>query len=311
MKSAVIVLGLSLNFACAEFKNSGAVLEEESSNALPSNTDDLIGNDVVQNVVPVQETFFNINPDIFTAQADGAELQFMASFSSDIDSSAIRYRVEGNLEDNGSISDSGLYTPPSNIESDADIKVIAYLDNGSELRAEAAGKLTPPDIKIEVCEQGDMSYPIKAKVYHLEKNTSSLPDFSTLEKVEEFCMSDIAVSKRKSKYGFPGVTNRLEWFALDITAVLDVPEDGSYTIGVKSDDGSKVFIDGNEILNSDGIGYFDESTTMELSKGLHTLNVQYFQGPHNHLGLELLWVVPNSTAQIVIPQENFFLPEKK
>lgn len=67
---------------------------------------------------------------------------------------------------------------------------------------------------------------------------------------------------------------------LIITGYIDIPADGIYTFGLKSDDGSWLKIDGRMVVN----GNYEQSPTertaqQALAKGLHRIEVRYFD--HN------------------------------
>src|SRR5947199_345334 len=53
--------------------------------------------------------------------------------------------------------------------------------------------------------------------------------------------------------GFPGVTNRFEWFAIVYTGRIWVSIPGLYRFHLLSDDGSRLLVDGKRVLDNDGI----------------------------------------------------------
>ena len=68
-------------------------------------------------------------------------------------------------------------------------------------------------------------------------------------------------------------------FAIQITGYLKIPKDNNYTFRLRSDDGSKLFIDGNEIIDHDGLhGASAMDGEIALSKGYHPFRVEFFQG---------------------------------
>ena len=87
--------------------------------------------------------------------------------------------------------------------------------------------------------------------------------------------------------------------------VLRVPRDGSYTLWTSSDDGSRVFLDGNLVVENGGVhGAQEKSGTVELKAGDHVLKVEYFEndaGAACHFG----WQGPGIEKQIVPPEALF------
>ena len=80
--------------------------------------------------------------------------------------------------------------------------------------------------------------------------------------------------------GFPGITRRFEWFAIDYSGKFWIETPGLYRFRLVSDDGAMLYIDGQLIADNDGV----HSTTVRLGSirlagGTHTIRVPYFQGP--------------------------------
>ncbi len=88
--------------------------------------------------------------------------------------------------------------------------------------------------------------------------------------------------------GFPGITNRYEWFAIDYKGKIYIPESKTYTFSLLSDDGAKLIIDGKLVIDNDGVHPPEEKRgKVYLKRGLHTVEVQYFQGPRYYVALVL------------------------
>ncbi|MEO1575894.1 MAG: PA14 domain-containing protein, partial [Pseudomonadota bacterium] len=75
-----------------------------------------------------------------------------------------------------------------------------------------------------------------------------------------------------------GVTTQTETFGLVFTHTLVVPSDGTYEFRTVSDDGSKVIIDGNVVVNNDGLhGARARTGLVNLAAGTHSLRVEFFE----------------------------------
>jgi outer membrane protein OmpA-like peptidoglycan-associated protein len=104
---------------------------------------------------------------------------------------------------------------------------------------------------------------------------------------------------RNFEEGFPGVTNRYEWFGIVYTAFFEISNNGEYKWKLISDDGSRLWIDDKEIINNDGIHAASSAEgSSELDKGLHKIKVWFFQGPAMELGLQLFVTPPDSEERI-------------
>lgn len=108
---------------------------------------------------------------------------------------------------------------------------------------------------------------LKYQLYHGE-NWSSLPDFSQLM---PFKVGEIESFKLD-------IRDRDDNFAVVFEGVIRLPKDGEYTFYLTSDDGSKLFIDGKELVNNDGLhGREEKSGTIKLKKGIYSIKVQFFE----------------------------------
>lgn len=130
----------------------------------------------------------------------------------------------------------------------------------------------------------------KGEIYLLAPNTPKLPDFNTLTPIGTLFTNSIDVSSRSFTDPFPGVpSDRFEWFGVRYQGPLTISEAGDYQFRTLSDDGSKLFIDDVLVVNHDGLHGPSSSArvTVNLNKGIHTLRVEYFQGPRTQIALQV------------------------
>lgn len=137
---------------------------------------------------------------------------------------------------------------------------------------------------------GTVPFALQGRVYFIPENSESLPDFSSLRPQGTISTTMLNIEPQSFTVGFPGVTDRFEWFAIDYNGRIMLPQAGTYTFRLASDDGSKLFIDGREIIDNDGIhGTNQLDAEVTLAAGLHEVRVQYFQGPREEVALMLHW----------------------
>ncbi len=68
-------------------------------------------------------------------------------------------------------------------------------------------------------------------------------------------------------------------FALRFSGWIDVPVDGEYTFHVRSDDGSRLYIDGQKIVDNSGTHPpRTRSNKVELTEGLHSMRLDFYEG---------------------------------
>ena len=98
-------------------------------------------------------------------------------------------------------------------------------------------------------------------------NWSSLPNFASLTPISIGAVSGVDLTPRQRRNGY----------AFNYTGYLNVPSDGLYAFTLNSCDGSKLFVDGQLIINGDGKhSPADASGWIGLQSGFHAINVQYF-----------------------------------
>jgi hypothetical protein len=104
-----------------------------------------------------------------------------------------------------------------------------------------------------------------------------------------------------SNFGNLGLSVR---FIGVFTGFITVPSSGKWTISSESDDGSKVYIDDNLLINNDGLhGMTEKGASLDLLKGSHSIRVEFFNGDGPG-GLVLRWAGPKVSKQI-IPNKAF------
>lgn len=146
------------------------------------------------------------------------------------------------------------------------------------------------------------SISLKGDIYYLPDGASSLPDFSSLTPVGSIYTTVLDIPTRSFTSGFPGVTTRFEWFALRYTGTFDVDTEGDYAFRLVSDDGSRLFIDGKKIIDNDGVHATQSASgNAYLTRGLHSIEVDYFQGPREEIALRLFWTPPGGSEVISEP----------
>jgi hypothetical protein len=130
------------------------------------------------------------------------------------------------------------------------------------------------------CDTEPLVGRLHGRVYALPLETKMLPDFDTLPAAGTICLDRLAVTERKGYPGFPGVRNRYEWFGVDLQGVFVVDEPGLFYFRLTSDDGSKLVIDGETVVDNDGYHALRVGLgAARLTAGRHTIRVPYWQGP--------------------------------
>jgi hypothetical protein len=75
------------------------------------------------------------------------------------------------------------------------------------------------------------------------------------------------------------ITPSKELFALIFEGMIQIKTTGSYNFFLQSNDGTRLFVDNNVVVDNDGSHGADteESGKTMLSEGMHPIKLQYFQ----------------------------------
>jgi hypothetical protein len=103
-----------------------------------------------------------------------------------------------------------------------------------------------------------------------------------------------------------GLATRAEQCAIAFEGFLNVPEDGLFTFATASDDGSRLFIDGELVVENDGLHGMDRRAgKVALRAGFHALRVEWFNS-RGGAGLQVRWAGPGVGAEVPIPADALF-----
>ena len=145
---------------------------------------------------------------------------------------------------------------------------------------------------------------LRGSIYHLHRNTTQLGDLEKMKPVGTIYASSLNIPPQDFKQGFPGVTKRFEWFAIDYTGRFWIDNPGKYSFSLLSDDGSWLYIDGELVIDNGGLHPPEEKTgSVELGGGIHRIRVSYFQGTKWQVALVLKVAGPGEQLRVFSTDE--------
>lgn len=137
-------------------------------------------------------------------------------------------------------------------------------------------------------------------VYDVPALTRALPDFWDLDPIGTVYADELNVPQQNivSSSAIPGVTKAAEWFGIDYYGEFWIDTPGDYTFQLFSDDGAKLFIDDNVLIDLNGLhDVLNREAQIHLEAGRHTLHLPYYQGPGG-LALMLLVKPPDGDYEV-------------
>lgn len=186
--------------------------------------------------------------------------EFNVQLKSSSENAKIVYTLNG-AEPN---KNSTEYTNPFTISETTTIKTRCFWEDGkkSRVRGFSINKVAPKkSLSVDNPKQG-------LKVDYYEGNWDLLPDFLQLTPIE---------SKTATKINLK-VSSKDNHFALKFEGFIKVPETGIYVFYIDSDDGSRFFIDDEQLIDNDGIhGAREKAGYVALERGFHSIKLVFFQ----------------------------------
>lgn len=149
-------------------------------------------------------------------------------------------------------------------------------------------------LTVDVTSNGAARAPgVRTSIY--DGTFTFLPDFSTLTPAEELLSATFDITPRTAT----------DNFAYVFEGTIDLDAEGPYTFFTTSDDGSKLLIDGNVVVDNDGLhGPVEQSGSLALGVGTHVIRVEFFENAGS-ASLIVEWIPPGG-AREPIPAERLF-----
>lgn len=98
------------------------------------------------------------------------------------------------------------------------------------------------------------------------------------------------------------IRHRDEWYALSFVGFVIIPREGIWTFSVTSDDGSRLILDGQKLINMDQHqSPTTASVAVQADAGLVPFQLDYYQGDSNQT-LHVQWAGPGQDWQDIPPE---------
>ena len=210
----------------------------------------------------------------------------------------VAFYADGDLVGEGAETDAGWTCPWSTPPTGACSLVACARDDSGNVR-------TSDVVRVVFSEPPEgLDYGLAAAFFELPGVLERLPDFASLTSTASFVVGAVDYAPTAGTWpGFPASRHNL--FACVLSGFLDVPETGNYVFYVKSDDGSRLFVDDAPVVDNDGQhGFRERSGVVRLEQGLRRLRLEYYENTGD-AGLVLSWSGPGFAKEVVQPA--FFL----
>ena len=140
-----------------------------------------------------------------------------------------------------------------------------------------------------------------ARWYALTGDTTVLPDFAALTPYGSDVLANINIVSTNGNFSTSG---RPDYVAAVFEGYILIPTTGVWNLSTESDDGSKLYVDGQLIVNNDGLhGMVDRTGQVAVEAGYHLYRVEFFENGGG-AGEIARWEGPG-VARAVIPASAF------
>ena len=200
------------------------------------------------------------SPPSVTAKFDIFIDALEVSINSDRENVDVRYTLDGSVPD----ASSKLVAGPVKLAATTTVTARCFRDGKP-----VSGPMSATFTKVKPASAVNVDGVVNGIQYsYFEGEWNLLPDFAKLKAAKSGTLANFDLSPRAQP----------EYFGLEYSGYVRIPEDGVYSFFVASDDGSRLYVDNKPLIDNDGLhGMVERKGVAALSAGLHPLVVQYFQ----------------------------------
>ena len=147
----------------------------------------------------------------------------------------------------------------------------------------------PPGLAPEPISSGQTEPGIHVDYYYPSASNVALETLEKMTPKDSGVVPEIVMNVPQRK--------EADKFALKFSGMISAPGAGRYTFSIASDDGSRLYLNGELLINNDGLhGMVEKSATVNLAAGAHELVVTYFDNGGGD-GLNVAWAGPGFAKQ--------------
>lgn len=111
--------------------------------------------------------------------------------------------------------------------------------------------------------------------YYALQGPDRLPDFDALTPVKRDYVAEVNFPSSSGSFATSGMFDNV---GAVFHASLRIPETGLYTLSIESDDGSRLLLSGETVIDNDGLhGMVERSAPLALGAGWHPVRLEYFE----------------------------------
>ena len=194
-------------------------------------------------------------------------------------SAIIRYTLDGSEPD----KESKIYTQPFNVSGNTLVHAKVFMPSGKSGKP-VTGIISRVDLQ-SATDPENLKQGMDLQIF--EGDISTLDDFAKMQFTRQLSAPEIWVPDDVPE----------DHFGLLFNGYIHIPADGVYTFYTSSDDGSRLYLNGDLLVDNDGIhGMVLKYGQAALEKGEHSLKIIYFENNYGE-GLKVEFEGPGLDRQ--------------
>ena len=232
-------------------------IEDTRVISVPSTAPDKINSVIVIDIVGKPDVYDS--PEI-DAEANIFVNKIAVNIKTKRENIQIRYTLDGSIPK----TNSPLVNGTLNLDKTTTVSARAFR-NRKPVSETAMATFT----KVEPAKAVRTTNVVNGLMYkYFEGDWSELPNFDELKSVAEGTVSNFSYSLRKT----------IDLFGFEYFGFIKVPQDAVYTFFTASDDGSRLYIDDQLVVDNDKLhGVVEKQGLIALETGMHKIKVTFFE----------------------------------
>ncbi|CUH74676.1 chaperone-modulator protein CbpM [Tritonibacter multivorans] len=178
------------------------------------------------------------------------------------------------------------YEEAAQIEVEVTVTDAGGLSTAENFTVHIADIAEPQDVDIEI----PVGTGFQTKYFDVDHSLKELADVDwSADPTHQEVKSDINFENSGNSFWEGGSRDT---FGVEVSGNIEVEEGGTFEFFLGGDDGAVLFVDGQEVVNHDGLHAYKTGTgEIDLDPGTHHIEVRYFEN-YGHAGLKLEWEGP-------------------
>jgi hypothetical protein len=157
--------------------------------------------------------------------------------------------------------------------------------------------------RVAIAAEDELEPGLVSEIFNMGEEVNDFPELKDKKPAKKLVVKTIDVDAGDGEW--PDSGGLSDQFAVRWTGVLKVEKDGKYKFYTESDDGSRLFVDGKQVVDNGGLHAAEEKDgEVELKAGDHEIKVEFFENG-GQASCKMSWE-PAGGAKEIVPAKVLF-----